>query len=97
MHWFYAQLYIPFLKTNIPEKILHFSSQEFVLLERSFLKFSAFREKYDLCRSHQGTMVLGLKDKLIYGVISGLIPLLELCTKISTIHVKGTWYQVYHL
>jgi hypothetical protein len=42
-------------------------------------------------------MVVGLKDKLIYGVISGLIPLLELCTKMGTIHVKGTWYQVYHL
>ncbi len=42
-------------------------------------------------------MVLGLKDKLIYGVISGLIPRLELCTTMGTIHVKGTWCQVYHL
>jgi len=42
-------------------------------------------------------MVLSLKDKLIYGVISGLIPLLELCTTVGTIHVKGRWYQVYQL
>jgi hypothetical protein len=42
-------------------------------------------------------MVLGLKDKSIYGVISGLIPLLELCTTMGTIRVKGRWYQVYHL
>jgi hypothetical protein len=42
-------------------------------------------------------MVLGLKDKLIYGVISELIPLLELCTTLGIIHVKGRWYQVYHL
>jgi hypothetical protein len=33
-------------------------------------------------------MVLGLKDKLIYDVISGLIPLLELCTTVGTLHVK---------
>jgi hypothetical protein len=42
-------------------------------------------------------MVLGLKEKLIYGVINGLILLLELCTTMGTIHVKGRWYQVYHL
>ncbi len=78
-------------------KKIHFSSQEFVLSERYLLKFSAFLEKYDLCWSHESNMVLGLKDKLIYGVISGLIPLLELCTTMGTIHVKGTWYQVYHL
>jgi hypothetical protein len=48
-------------------------------------------------KPHQGTMVLGLKDKLIYGVISGLIPLLELCTTVGTIHVKRRWYQVISL
>jgi hypothetical protein len=42
-------------------------------------------------------MVLSLKDKFTYRVISGLIPLLELCTPVGTIHVKGRWYQVYHL
>jgi hypothetical protein len=42
-------------------------------------------------------MVLGLTEKLMYGVISVLISLLELCTTMGTIQVKGTWYQVYHL
>jgi hypothetical protein len=42
-------------------------------------------------------MVLGLKNKLLHGVIGELIPLLELCTTMGTIDVKGTWYQVYHL
>jgi len=42
-------------------------------------------------------MVLGLKSKFIYGVRSGLIPLLKLCTLVGTIHVKGRWYQLCHL
>jgi hypothetical protein len=42
-------------------------------------------------------MVLHLKDKLIYGVISGFIPLLELCTTMGTMYVKGGWYRIYHL
>jgi hypothetical protein len=42
-------------------------------------------------------MVISLKGKLIYGVRSGLIPLWKLCTLMSSIHVKGRWYQVYHL
>jgi hypothetical protein len=42
-------------------------------------------------------MVLGLKGKLICGGRSGLIPRLKLCTSMGNIHVKGRWYQVYHL
>jgi hypothetical protein len=34
-------------------------------------------------------MVLGLKKKLIYGVISGLIPLLELCTTVGMLKEDG--------
>jgi hypothetical protein len=50
-----------------------------------------------MCFSLQSTMVLHLKEKLNYGVLSGLIPLLKLCTTMGNIHVKGRWYQVYHL
>ncbi len=42
-------------------------------------------------------MVLGLKGKLIYGIRSGLIPRLELCTLMGNIHVKGRWYELYDL